>query len=557
MSVAWPKKQENMSVRIRIAAIVLIGLAAALFAFSFSRKPATWYASSTTSNNEPKPDNEPSASPTTRSASTSSADIVLAQEIERAIDQSDFASARWGVFVISLRDGRVLYSRGGDKLFTPASNMKIYTTAVALDLLGADYRWRTSVYALVQPDANGTVSGDLTLYGRGAPDLVSQRKEDQPSLAQLADQLYARGVRRVQGNVVGDESYFRGNPFGDGWLWNDIQWYFGAAASALSIDANEIELTITPASTTGKTASVALNRGNDYFHVTNNVATVERGNVTSVGINRGLTNNELVVWGEFPAGGRSFGARLAVPDPALWAAELFREALVTRGITVDGQPRSRDFRLASRERFDPQHFIELAAVTSKTLVEIVVETNKKSINLNAELVLRTLGRERGAIASDPDPHKMRERGDDEAGLAVVRVWLKRAGIATNNLALHDGSGLSRLDLVTPEATARLLAAIAKTSAGSAFRRSLPVAGQDGTLAFRMKAAEGHIAAKTGSLTYDEALSGYATSPGGDDLAFSVVCNDAIHRGSSISIMDKIGLALASYGGSDQQKPQQK
>lgn len=537
-------------------AILLTGFAA-LFAFDISRKQNNSYANAAPSDNESKPGTVRSESLTSRSASASPGDKELAQQIDRAIDESDFASARWGAFVMSLRDGRVLYSRDGDKLFTPASNMKIYTTAVALDLLGADYRWRTSVYAQAQPDANGTVNGDLTLYGRGAPDLVSQRKENQPSLVRLADELYARGVRRVRGNVVGDESYFRGNSFGDGWLWNDVQWYFGAEASALSVDANEIDLTITPADTIGKPARVALNKSGDYFHIVNNVATVDRGVVPRVGINRGLADNEVVVWGAFPAGGRGFGARLSVHNPALWAATLFRNALAARGIIIDGQPGSRDFRKVESERFDPQQFIELASVASKTLGEIVVETNKMSVNLNAELILRTLGKERGAMASDPDPHKMRERGDDEAALAVIRVWLERAGIATTNLAFHDGSGLSRLDLVTPQATARLLAAVSKTSAASTFRGSLPVAGKDGTLAFRMKAAEERITAKTGSLTYDDALSGYATTAEGENLAFSVICNDATHRGSSIATIDKIGLALASLGSHDQRKTPQK
>src|SRR6266516_154373 len=480
------------------------------------------------------------------SATTSAADIELARLIDQAIDSSELASARWGVFVMSLRDGRVVYSRDGDKLFTPASNMKIYTTAVALDLLGADYRWRTSVYAQAQPDANGPINGDLTLYGRGAPDLISQRKESQPSLAQLADEIYASGVRRVRGNIVGDESYFRGNSFGDGWLWNDIQWYFGAEASALSIDSNEIDLTITPASTPGKPATAALNKSGDYFHIRNNVATSDRNVVPSVGINRGVSDNELIVWGEFPAGCNGFGARLSVENPALWAATSFKDALAVRGITIDGEPRSRDFRVVPRVRFDPQRFIELAAVASKTLGEIVLETNKKSVNLNAELILRTLGKVRGAMAPDPDPHKMRERGDDEAALAIIRVWLERAGIATNNLALHDGSGLSRLDLVTPKVTALLLAAVSKTQAASTFRSSLPIAGKDGTLAFRMKGAGEHITAKTGSLTYDEALSGYATTIAGEDLAFSIICNDSTHRGDSISIIDKIGTMLAGH-----------
>lgn len=529
-----------MNSRIRIAAILSLGLAATWFAFDTGRRQANSYAFA--ASDKPVSENagrEISKSP----ASSTSAE--LGREIDRAIDESPLARARWGVFVVSLQDGRVLYSRAGDKLFTPASNMKIYTTAVALDLLGADYRWRTSVYAQAEPDAAGSISGDLILYGRGAPDLVSQSKGN-PSLVELADALYARGVRRVKGNVVGDESYLRGNQFGDGWLWNDVQWYFGAEASALTINANEIDLNVTPASKTGSPATVTVNRSADYFRIVNNVTTGKPDVATRIGINRGVADNEFVVWGEFPAGGKGFGARLSVPHPALWAATLFREALVKRGITVGGETRRRDFRGTPSERFDPQQAIELAAVSSKPLSEIVTETNKMSVNLYAELILRTLGKERGRIAPAADPKKARERGDDEAGLAVIRIWLERTGITTSNLALHDGSGLSRLDLVTPEATARLLEAVAKGPAFTAFQKSLPVAGKDGTLSSRLRATEGRIAAKTGSLTYNDALSGYATTTDGQVLVFSIICNDATVRGNSTSIIDKIASAIAAY-----------
>src|ERR1700730_10287251 len=186
-------------------------------------------------------------------AVTTSYDSELAQLIDRAIDTSDFSSARWGVSVISLADGRVVYARNADKLFTPASNMKIYTTAVALDLLGPEYQWRTSIYADSPPDANGFLKGDLTLYGRGAPDLSSQPKEEsRASLVGLAEDLYNRGVRRIGGNVVGDESYFRAEQFGNGWQWNDLQWYFGAEPSALSINRNQVDVEIKPAKHAGE-----------------------------------------------------------------------------------------------------------------------------------------------------------------------------------------------------------------------------------------------------------------------------------------------------------------
>jgi len=463
-------------------------------------------------------------------------DVALAREIDHAIDESDLAQARWGIFVMSMKDGRVLYSRNGDQLFTPASNMKIYTTAAALDLLGADYRWRTSVYADKQPDAGGVIDGSLTLFGRGAPDLNSYGKNGLPS---LADQLYQRGVRRVSGNIIGDESYFRGELFGLGWQWNDLQWYFGAEPSALTIDENSFELKIAPADKVGSTASLTLNRETNYLHLINNTMTVARDATTTIGINRGLSDNELRVWGDFPNGGRAFTAYLSVPDPALWAATLFRKALITRGIKVDGEARSRDFRVAESENFDPQKAVEIANESSGTLGEIVRQTNKESNNLYAELILRTIGKERGASVPDPDPRKNRERGDDEAGTAVVKAWLDQSGIPSEALAIRDGSGLSRLDLVTPETTARLLVAIARTTSATAFQDSLPIAGRDGTLGPRLSREAGRVFAKTGTLTYIHSLSGYATTERNEVLAFSIFCNDATSHSNPVRVIDQV------------------
>lgn len=459
------------------------------------------------------------------------------------------ADARWGIFVMSLRDGRILYARNADKPFTPASNMKVYTTAVALDLLGADYRWRTSVYVNAPPDKSGIITGDLILYGRGAPDFSSEKTKDGPAaMAQLADALYKNGVRRVRGNLVGDESYLRGNPLGDGWLWNDIQWYFGAEVSALSVNGNEVKVKIEPASKSSAATSIKLEPDTDYLRIRDETNVVERGEHATLGITRGLSDNEVRVWGNFPVGGSALSARLSVHQPALWAATLFRRLLKERGIIVDGETQVRDARSRDeKDGFAPASAVELAAVTGKSLGEIARETNKESLNLNAELILRTLGKERGATAPDKDPKKMRERGDDEAGLAVIRQWLERAGIATGNLALHDGSGLSRLDLITPEATARLLANIARTPATTVFRDSLPVAGRDGTLKFRLRTtAAGRVQAKTGTLTYINSLSGYVITAGEEVLAFSIICNDETAESKATRPIDAIATLLATY-----------
>jgi D-alanyl-D-alanine carboxypeptidase/D-alanyl-D-alanine-endopeptidase (penicillin-binding protein 4) len=499
----------------------------------------------TRASNEPQPaksEATPSVAASKASASSSPSDSVLTKEIDRIIAEGDSAHARWGVFIASTKDGRVLGSRDGDKLFTPASNMKIFTTAVALDVVGPEYRWRTSVYSGRQMDANGVLEGDLTLYGRGAPDFGSKAKGGLPA---LVEQLYERGLRRVRGSVIGDESYFRAETHAVGWQWNDLQWYYGAAPSALTIDENSVEVTIAPARKGGSAASVVLNPDDKYVRLTNNTTTTgERDAITSVGIQRGLSNNDLKVWGEFPASGRSFSAFLSVHDPALHAATTFKRLLTARGIQVEGDARSRDFRVAEAERFDPQTAVELANTESAPLSEIVRETNKESNNLFAELLLRTLGKERGATVPDPDPRRNATRGDDAAGAAVVKKWLSDHGVVVRNLAIHDGSGLSRLDLITPESAVRLLIAIAKSPSAASFRNSLPIAGRDGTLRGRLMPIAGKVSAKTGYLTYTHALSGYVTTADGEELAFSIICNDATGQSRAGRTIDAIVTLLA-------------
>ncbi len=498
-----------------------------------------------------RPAEEAKASPTKQSTpapivARPAADNALAAEVDRILSSSQTEPTRFGIFITSLRDGRVIYSHDADKLFVPASNMKVYTTAVALDLLGTDYRWRTSVYGN-KPDASGVISGDVVLYGRGAPDLISKTKGDAPSLTKFADQLFQMGVREIRGGVIGDASYFRGELFGLGWQWNDLQWYFGAEPSALSVNENTVEVTIGPSNKKGSAATAVVHPNDNYVHLTNSANTAESDAPATIGIIRDLSGNDIRVWGDFPVSGRAFSAFLSVHDPALWAATLFKQALTARGIKVSGEVRSRDFRVTEKEKFDPQKSTELVYQDSEPLGEIIRKTNKESNNLFAELLLRTVGKERGSLAPDPDSKKNAARGDDQAGSAVVKYWLQQKGIPSEAIQLRDGSGLSRLDLITPEATARLLMAIAQSQGATRFHDSLPIAGKDGTLESRLKKYEGRIFAKTGTLTYVHSLSGYANTRSSEVLVFSILSNDATADRKIVGTIDEIAGAIADFG----------
>ena len=485
--------------------------------------------------------------------------VKLDQDLGKTLDEllknPEFSQARWGVAVLALKDGKLIYDHNGDQLFTPASNMKVYTTAVAVDLLGADYHWRTSVYSDAEPDSSGTIRGDVILYGRGAPDLTSSNKHDNNnSIEELTKALVARGVKHIQGNIVADESYFRGDAINEGWQWNDLQWYFGAEASALTVNANSVEISVTSSASTSEQPKVTTTDIDGYVHTVNNLISVEAGEPLRIGVKREPTDNNVIVWGQYPVGARGYGASLSVHQPSQWAAMIFLRMLRSQGITVDGQPVSRDSRVAEKNRFNPEGKYELAFVSGKSLGEIVRTTNKLSVNLYAELLLRTLGRERAPMLS-PDSEIGRERGDDERGVDVVRLWLSKNGIKTSNLAIHDGSGLSRLDLVTPRATAQLLEAIRKTNSAKIFVDSLPIAGTDGTLGGRLKITEGRVVAKTGALTYDNSLSGYFTAANGQTYSFSVICNDFVGHGGSIRLIDQLVTALTLHLDRGLQNPQ--
>jgi len=251
------------------------------------------------------------------------------------------------------------------------------------------------------------------------------------------------------------------------------------------------------------------------------------------------------VWGQYPLGARGYGASLSIHSPALWAATIFHRLLRTNGIVVDGIAQSRDSRVAEKIRLEPSASRELAFVTGRSLGEIVNVTNKQSVNLYAELLLRTLGRERAAMLSE-GTQIGRELGDDERGVQLITLWLARQNINTTGLSIHDGSGLSRLNLVSPRVTSQLLAAMTKSNSAAIFTESLPVAATDGTLGGRLQPAKGNVRAKTGALTYINALSGYLTTSEGQSYSFSVICNDNTISSSSIRLIDQLVLTLDKY-----------
>ena len=462
-------------------------------------------------------------------------DVALCEKINRTIEQSESANARWGVIAISLKDGRVVCGRDERKLFNPASIQKVLTAIVALDQLGADYRWKTSIYAATAIE-NETLNGDLTIYGRGAPDF------DEAGLENLAAQLQAKGLKRIKGNIVGDESYFKGDNLGDGWTWNDVQWYYGAEASALSFKENELDVYMQD----GKPVS-----SSDYAQIENALQPKSANKIESYGIKRGLADNQIYVWGN----GEKASGRMSVSNPTRWTAKVFKDALEKKGIAVEGNWKSVNWQ--SKDKLNVETNVELASVESRTLGEIIQRMNKNSVNIYAELILRTLGKNFGDSAPDDIKQMQDVRGDDAAGTAVIRKFLRENKVLTNEIQIHDGSGLSRLDFVTPEAFGRALIYAAQSKFSDVFIKSLPIAGMDGTLGGRLGKVKGKILAKTGSVKFVNSLAGYALTDEDEVLTFAIISNNVTRKTDVSNIVDAIAADLVEQSSEKKTEKQEK
>jgi serine-type D-Ala-D-Ala carboxypeptidase/endopeptidase (penicillin-binding protein 4) len=438
-------------------------------------------------------------------------DVAIQNKISQTVDSSEFRNARWGIIAVSLKDGRIVAANDAQKLFNPASIQKTLTSMVALDKLGADFRWKTQVLA-EQNIETGTLNGDLILYGQGSPDF------DDEALQNLVNQLQTKGLKRVKGKIIGDESYFKGDKIGDGWTWNELQWYYGADASALTFNENQANLSLQ----NGKPKV-----SDDFVTAKGEVKPVQ--DIEAVGVKREPGENEVYVWGN----ANSLDARISVSNSALWASKKLKEKLEKSGIAVEGEAVKSDW----KNNINREKFNELAKVESKTLAEIVRKMNKDSVNLFAELILRTLGKRFGNEAPDENPKFQKLRGDDSAGASVIVKWLKDNKLADDETQIHDGSGLSRLDFISPETFGRALVFANQAKFAETFKTSLPVAGVDGTLRGRLRGEK--VAAKTGSMTYVNSIAGYATSSKGESYAFAVILNNETRKSDSTETIDSI------------------
>jgi len=471
---------------------------------------------------------------------------TLAERIDQLISVSPAArSAFWGIQVVDLATGKTTYELNPRSFFIPASNTKLFTTSMALARLGPDFTFRTRVLADSMPDSEGVVHGPLRLIGGGDPNLSPRpipyrmgpiAGNPLAAIEELADQLAARGVKRVEGGIIGDDAWYTWQPYAGGWSVDDPIYDYGAAVSALTINDNVQTLNIQPGAREGDMAALQLNPAVEYYRIDNRVATVAAGGARRVRYERQPGNRELKIWGTIPLRDGGENLPLGIDDPAEFAALALRQALEERGIAVTGGASARHqfpnevADLAQAEATLPLEGVELAAHVSPPLLEDLRVTAKVSQNLHAEMALRAVGRAR------------RNMGSREAGLEELKTFLAEAGIAADGWHLGDGSGLARSNLVTPETVVKLLRYMYDSPARENWISLLPVGGQDGTLSSRFAdpAVAGRIHAKTGSVAHVSALSGYIERPNGEWLGFSILVNNFNGPAGEIrGVMDRV------------------
>lgn len=521
----------------------------------------------------------PPQSPPASEALTLPADSALEQQISQLLAAPAVARAHWGVAVATL-DGHAFVELDAARLFHPASNAKLFTTAAAMALLGPDATVTTRIEAR-GPIAAGTLSGSLALVGAGDANFATDDVPYRPparhtaatapypaaapaprplhALEAMADAVVAAHVRTITGDILGDDTAFAWEPYPEDWASDDLLWGYGAPVSALALHDNQIALHLRPGATPGAPAAAEFEPGMPPWFTLDatDLRTAPAGSGTHVQIAAAPGSPRVLrVWGTIARPARTApGApddieQIAIPDPALFAADALRGMLLARGVTVNGTARAQhrlplataSLREQARQPLPAtppvadaaslpapiaSAYQTLATATSPTLLADETATNKLSQNLHAELLLERLGERFGAQSSDPAPAQPIDPACRAQGVRVVRSILPLAGIDPDDVVLVDGSGLSTHDLVTPRALVHLLTWAAAQPWFAGWRATLPIGGADGTLAgrFLTPPLTGRVVAKTGTLGEARALSGYLTCASGRTVAFSILVDN--------------------------------
>ena len=461
--------------------------------------------------------------------------------INRIIADHGLQLAYIGIEVRSVASGRYLIRHNADQHFVPASNMKLYTSAAALLALSPEFRYKTKLMT-DGVITDGILRGNLIIIASGDPTMSGYFNSGNPAevFENWSKALIEKGVHRIDGDIRVDNTYFEGAEFGKGWQWDDTFQCYGAAIDAFSFNNNCVAVEVIPGNEIGSAAIIRKEPDTTYFSVLNDIITT--GPETKISIRRSRTadvgTNGTALSGTIPVNTGKYTLYEPVKKPAVFAASVFKEVLSQKGLVVTGQV------ICETGNYRRNHstLTIVAEHQSPSLAEIIKVVNSISSNLYAENLFLTIARE--------------SSGHGNAGYAErsIHQLLNRLGLRTDRLRIADGSGLSRLNLITPHDTVDLLYLMAQSSNGQVFMDSLAIPGKKGTLK-RMDLLSRtplNVRAKTGSMTNVRNMSGYITTAGGELFAFSFLCNNSTHSAEEIdrlyaAILKQIALL---HSGSD-------
>lgn len=436
----------------------------------------------------------------------------LREQLDDSFNDPNFNHAFWGVLVKSLKTGEIIYKRNADKLFNPASNTKLFTSAAALSLLGSDFVYQTNLYAngIIK---NNKLAGDLIIQGSGDP-TISNRffNGNVTSIFEAwADSLISKGITEISGNLYGDDASFDNFGSGRGWLLDNESAWFSAPSGALSFNDNTLMIEVKPTEINFP-AEIKVIPNTKYVTVMQKVLTVDTNSEQSIKISRLSGSNLISVNGKIKKDSKPVIEYVSIADPTLFFLTVLREVFEQKGISVKGKIGS----ISIAEKIILAENLSLLFThESVPLHMIVKELNKNSNNFYAEQILKTIGLE------------VYNYGSSENGAKASKELFATMGINPDNMIMVDGSGLSRLNLVSPRQIVNLLTFLYSSDQFNPFYNSLPIGGVDGTLANRMKrsAAENNVRAKAGFNENVSSLSGYIKTIGGETLAFSIMINN--------------------------------
>ncbi len=443
-------------------------------------------------------------------------------KIDAILADSIFTSTKCGIEIVSLDNNDILYEQNAKTLLRPASNMKLVTTAAALLVLGRRYSFNTSLYAdtLVSGD---TLEGNIYFKGFGDPDFSSA------DLGTVLLPLKARSISRINGDLVGDASYFDDEHWGSGWMWDDEPSGFAAYNSALSIDRNCVQVTAVPGAKAGGTVAITIDPPTRYVSLINEATTGADTLPSTLDISRKFKErlNTIFVKGKMPSGAKPEKESISVWDPEKYFLTLAQEELERQNIKVDGK-----LLLDSV----PGSAV-LISQQSHSMDSVLIYLNKASDNLSAENVLKIIG-----AVSFGTPAATAH------GITATKLALEKLGIDSTKYLMVDGSGVSHYNLITPDIFVQLLRSVyGRKDIFDLYWNSLPNAGVDGLLANRMKGspAQNNLHAKTGTIRGASALSGYVRTAEGELLAFSIMMQNYIGSGDPYrKAQDAIGVLMA-------------